>query len=363
MKRNSNIDILRTYSIILIIIYHIYAIFNIRINEYLDAFISLGGEAGVTAFFVLSGISIYFSLNKDHSSFFNYLKKRMIRILPQYYISIIIVLFFTSGCAYLAINHIPSLVSHLLLIHNLFYNYHGSISGVLWTIGVIWWFYILAFIIYKKFDKYPKTTTIISIIITILSKIVIFNILDHYNYSSVHYFIYGRQLITALDNFIIGMLIGKLIKNDKEVKCKHLNLFISIILLISWMLIGSNTINHKLNINMYIHQNNIFNYFYHTILAIIIAYLFYYFSKIKINTDNIINRITLYIAKHQYGLYIWHLLIITTLTNAPIIIYFNNHYPALLYPILLLIIIPICLLLDIIIDSYDYSKLFKKNNS
>lgn len=360
MKRNINIDLLRTYSIILIIIYHIYAVFNIRINIYLDAFISICGEAGVTAFFVLSGISIYFSLNKDHSSFLHYLKKRVLRILPQYYINIIVVLFFTSGCSYLALKHIPNLITHLFLIHNLFYSYHGSINGVLWTIGVIWWFYFLAFLIYKKFEEHPKMITFLSIIITIVSKIIIFNIIDHYNFSDMYYFIYGRQLITALDNFIIGMFIGKLIKEDKTVKYNYLKFSLSTLFFIVWVLLGSITVNHLLNINMFLHHNNIFSYFYHTVLAIIIAYLFYYFSKIKVNPDHIWNKMALFMAKHQYGLYLWHLIILYTLVNAPIIMGINKHYPILLYPVLLLIVVPICLLMDIIIDSYDYSKLFKK---
>ena len=359
MKRNNNIDILRTLSIIMIIIYHIYAVFNIKVNKIFDAFISLGGEVGVTSFFILSGISIYFSLNKDHTSFLKYLKKRAVRILPQYYISIIIVLFLTGGATYLAINQIPNLLSHLLLVHTLFYNYHGAISGVLWTIGVIWWFYILAYFIFKIFNKYPKTTVIISILITVLSKIAIFNFLEYKNLDNIYYFIYGRQLITALDNFIIGMYIGKIIIEDKEVKYKYINIIFATIILVLWMLVGSNTINYDLGIKMPIHQNNWFNYFYHTILALIIAYLFYYFTKIKFK-DKFINKTLIYIARHQYGLYIWHLLIMYALANSPIVIWFLNHHPSCLYLVLLIMIVPICLLLDIIIDSYDYSKMLEK---
>ena len=359
-KRNNNIDILRTFSIILIIVYHIYAIFNIKTTKIIDCFISLGGEVGVTAFFVLSGISIYFSLNRDHSSFKKYIKKRMIRILPQYYINILIVLFLISGGTYLAVNHLGDIVTHIFLIHTLFYSYHGSINGVLWTIGVIWWFYILAFFIFKAFCKYPKTFLFGSIALTIISKIIIFNIIADKNLDSIYYFIYGRQLITTIDNFIVGMFLGKLITENKENKYNNLNIMFSSLLLIGWILIASNPINNALNINMYLHDNNILNYIYHTVLALLIGYFFLYFTKIKFNTQSIINKIIIFIAKHQYGLYIWHLLIILSIKDSPIIAHINTNYSILLYPILFIIIVPICLLLDTIIDSYDYEKILKK---
>ena len=70
MERNRNIDIVRALSILLIVVYHIYAITNVKlINNNFKLFLQYGGEYGVTVFFMISGFSIYKSLSRRKDNF------------------------------------------------------------------------------------------------------------------------------------------------------------------------------------------------------------------------------------------------------------------------------------------------------
>jgi peptidoglycan/LPS O-acetylase OafA/YrhL len=67
MKRNKNIDIIRAFAILMVLIYHIYAITGIATkNNIIDTFLIYGGVVGVCIFFILSGFGIYnLLINKE----------------------------------------------------------------------------------------------------------------------------------------------------------------------------------------------------------------------------------------------------------------------------------------------------------
>ena len=181
MKRNRNIDIIRAIAIILVVLYHIYAITGISIkNSVLEPFLVYGGILGVSLFFVLSGFGIYNSLrNQDDKNkkfnYHDYIKKRFKRIAPQYYISMIVLLLFTSNAIYISKDQTLTLFSHIFFFHNLFYTMAGAISGVCWTLGVTFQFYLVAPFIYKAVEKKPKLTFTISFFLSILLKYFIYH--------------------------------------------------------------------------------------------------------------------------------------------------------------------------------------------
>ena len=93
-ERIRQIDIIRGFTILLILIYHSWVVcgsVDIKVPV-IDIFVRLGGEIGVTMFFMLSGYGIYCSIRKMESkgelSFDVFIKKRAVRILPQYYVSL-----------------------------------------------------------------------------------------------------------------------------------------------------------------------------------------------------------------------------------------------------------------------------------
>ena len=61
MRRNKGLDIVRAFAVMAVLIYHFYVLVdNTRYLSYplLHKLISIGGEVGVTLFFIISGYGI-----------------------------------------------------------------------------------------------------------------------------------------------------------------------------------------------------------------------------------------------------------------------------------------------------------------
>lgn len=82
MEKNKVIEIYRSIFLIFILIYHIYVLSGCMVsNNLLHNVISLGGEVGVTGFFILSGLGIYCNWSRNEQvKMSEFLKRRMKRI-------------------------------------------------------------------------------------------------------------------------------------------------------------------------------------------------------------------------------------------------------------------------------------------
>lgn len=107
------------------------------------------GWVGVDLFFAISGYVITISAlrHKDSPTYSqDFWRARLARILPLYY--------FTCGIFLLLVNATAleqdaawQVLSHLLLVHNLFQDTAMSINGVTWSLGVEMQLYLLAFLV------------------------------------------------------------------------------------------------------------------------------------------------------------------------------------------------------------------------
>ena len=217
--------------------------------------------------------------------------------------------------------------------------------------GVIFQFYIVAKLFYKGIEKNSILTLIISILFTIGSKTIIFQVLSNLGREGTMLFIYGRQLPTALDNFILGMFICHFIKkNDCSSRIKNILYSVSglFLLIIALILAEKNMV----------YSNSLFGYSWHTLLAVSLSLLFLFFLQLKIKESRIVNWLN-FIAKYEYGIYLWHLLVINNLVaNAPIINQLVSRGYLFSYIIIFILSIGISLLLSIIFnDSLSNKKL------
>lgn len=360
MKHNKNIDYLRAISILMVVIYHIYVITEMSFsNIYLNNIISFGGNLGVSFFFFISGYSIYKSLSKKETVYKEYLKKRLKRIAPHYYISLVVGILFTSAAVYISKEHLLNIISHVFFFHNLFYSCHGAINGVLWTMGVIFQFYLIAPLLKKSIDKYPKLTYVLSLILSLLIKWVIYYIiLPKNDLDFWHYFIYGRQLFTTLDVFVLGMLLSKF--EDKNKLNNTWNILLSILsfgFIILMILIGSNTFSFW-NTSIYSSSEKGLLYFY--ILDLFIMLFSFFWTKIRFKS-NMLSSFLSFISKHEYAIYIWHLLILNNLiNNSNFINNLINQSKWKSYFILIVLLIVIPYIFDIIIENIDFSKAYNE---
>lgn len=370
MKKNKNIEIIRAIAIILVVIYHIQVVTNTTFsNKIIQTFIEYGGIVGVSTFFLLSGYGIYLSINKKQEensfSYVEYMKKRFLRIAPQYYISLIFLLLFTPAAIYLSKGHFMTIASHFLFFHNIFYQLAGAISGVCWTIGVFFQFYLIAPFLWKLVKKYPRISLISSFLITIFLKYLLFHFvlapsgIDN----DFIYLTYGNQVITALQFFVAGMFLAK---NYDAHKKYHLGLnifgvILSLIALYGVLRLADSTKIPFLN-NTGIFSDCMMGYIWYALLTIPLALGIYFFQRIKLPWDNIIGKVLLFISDNEYGIYIWHLLLIEALCKySPAIQNLVTYHSKVAIIVLFLLSVITGWITTQLIDSINFSQLWKQN--
>jgi peptidoglycan/LPS O-acetylase OafA/YrhL len=312
LNRNKNVDIFRAVALLLVVIYHGWVLMgSVPLRpSFLMLVVMLGGEIGVTAFFALSGYGIYHSLWRMEAtigkiSYKDYWVKRIRRIGPQYYFCIVVIVLFSqllSRDNYLSVNGLRNIVTHLFFIHNLFPAYNGAINGVLWTMGIIVQFYVVAPLIYKGFRRYGIKMEIVCILFTVLMKAGMYAfVLPYTGHSDDLAFFSGRQLITALDNFTVGMCVAHVIKEGKIQLRGLVPLLVGIVSVAAVLAVC------KAGLVYGIHTNNWSGYVWHSLLALGLGGILLGISYMNNSGKSLIYRIFLWLSKYEYEIYIWHL--------------------------------------------------------
>lgn len=362
VERNRNLDIVRACATLLVVWYHSWVLTNSAEFQIpiVKLIVSLGGELGVTCFFVLSGYGIYCSLwgaEKNNSlSFASFMQKRCKRIIPSYYICLLITMFIGTGAIYLSRSNWANIISHVVFIHNLFPGYAGSINGVLWTIGVTVQFYIIAIPLYKGIKKWNLYFLFICIVFTIACKTSVFRIVlpmlgrEHLGFFA------GRQLLTSLDNFVVGMAVADLVVHRKKQLKKLWAYGGSIFGIVTLILVC------KVGTKCGIHTNNVSGYVWHTLIAIAIGVFLYAVSYIECNSSRGLYRAFLWLSKCEYGIYLWHLVIIRNLIeNASFVSsLMNRGYYKTLYIIFICVSIFMGWLMSQMTDSIRLDRIFRR---
>lgn len=317
MKRNKSIDIVRAIAILIIVFYHAYTLTgNPYSGLFLSRFFELGGEVGVTLFFLISGFGIYLSLASDDRkgqlTYGRFLRRRVVRILPQYYVCCVVLLLFTSQASLLSKAGLPHLITHALLIHNLWANTNGSINGALWTMGTVFQFYLISVLLYRAIKRRPVLTLVASVVASMLCKYLIYHVgLAPRGAESILYFIYGRQLLPALDNFVVGMFLSWLLSRPKmqQESTGRQWLFALPCLagmgaLVLWML----PISHY-----GLYGDFPLAYCWHSVLALLLGATVFFFTQLPFRYSSPLSKGLLFVSKNQYGIYLWHMPLIQTL--------------------------------------------------
>ena len=315
MKRYENVDMLRSLAIIMIIVYHCFAITMPTLSHvmYGDKLIGYGGEIGVTLFFILSGFGIACSIinaeNKDGKGYtwFGFMKKRMKRIIPQYYVCLAIILLLTDCAGFiLTPNGMLHIFSHVFFFQNLFITTHGSINGAMWALATIVQFYLIALPLQKLINKNKWFALVIAIIISIGSKCVIYNYIAHNtDGNGTYFFVYGRQLLDALDNFVAGMVVAKICIEKTQTKKWYW--WIGCISLFVFMIFWITFID---KIGLY--TNSFEGYIWHSVLALVLAGILFCFNRCPF-PFKYVKKFLLWLSKYEYGIYIWHIVLIYNL--------------------------------------------------
>lgn len=299
-------DLMRAIALFLVMIYHGWVLEGQpRLpGQFAKFYIQHGGEIGVTAFFVLSGFGITLSLIRNEEkhgrvALKEFYKGRVIRIVPNYYFALFLVIILSSTQEMITKFGLKNIVLHLVFLHNWDINTHGGIITVLWTMGTIVQFYVLAPFIYKAVKRFPVMSAIASIAIAIGTQCVLFHyIIPAYSTNPGAYFVYSREVITALDNFVLGMSAAVLIKKVNYRNPVFLmGLLVMLVLIPVWSYIGA---NHG------IYSDNVSGYVWHSGLAIILTFMMCFGILSGIGFNSSVFKPILFVAANEYGIYIYH---------------------------------------------------------
>jgi len=165
------------------------------------------GEVGVQMFFVLSGFLIATSvLAPREFSARDYGWKRAFRILPLYYVSLVVVLI---GNAVLdgTGSSLPDIGAHLVLLHGLFPHYQTAISGVLWTLSIEWLFYGLLLLLATRIRR-PGEGWVIAAVMLVAGLAWRTWIAVVYRGHPAQLDFLDKQLIGASDVFACGIIVA-----------------------------------------------------------------------------------------------------------------------------------------------------------
>ncbi len=312
VKRVPQIDGLRAIAIMLVVSFHY--INNQLINSRLylgklSAKLFSFGWAGVDLFFVLSGFLIGGILisNKNKQNYFStFYIRRFLRIIPNYYLLVIIFVLICSaplfwGKSYLASNTVLPLWSYFTMLQNLFMaklnNMGNAAMSVTWSIAIEEQFYlIMPLIIYFTNTKILPYLLIIFIVAAIFFRSI-------YSVAGVSFNIPAYVLLPCrMDAISFGVLLAwiNVEYGIENFVSKHYKTLLGLLLFSAITCITLFTIYQDIGII----RNTLFALFFTCCIAIALG------KSNSIYSQLLTNKTLNWIGKISYSLYLFHYLIL-----------------------------------------------------
>ncbi|MBX9000478.1 acyltransferase [Klebsiella aerogenes] len=311
------VDIVRFFAAISVVVYHCIAHFSWDdFPTKYGMFWFRMGWVGVDIFFVISGFVIslatFSHLDRNGTSSFriDFMKKRIARIVPLHYLTLIIFIVFSSP-ALIYKDFIPNILAHLFFVHNLSYITHSDINGVNWSLGAEMQFYLLIALI-GPFIKDCKIYKVVlpAIIITYIWRIFIVHNSSTESPQDVFlFFVRATQLPGMLDEFLIGYLLARFVRSASAVRFFKYKYTSVILLTLSVMMVW-------LFFSIYLKHSSFWPYpymvvFFRTYIALTVGTIILFLCSLRIGKfGRIILKPFYYGGTISYGIYLWHLPII-----------------------------------------------------
>lgn len=170
------IDGLRGLAILMVTIYHIWG--HMGLPPVVFAGIDLtplvrNGHLGVPLFFTLSGFCLYYPLVKKEqwSSWKQFYERRALRILPGYWLSLIV--FFIPFAMWAGWRMTAShFLSHVTFTETFFFDHRLSVNAVWWSLAVEIHYYLIFPWLALLFKRYPYHTFAACMLISLLVRFI-----------------------------------------------------------------------------------------------------------------------------------------------------------------------------------------------
>lgn len=158
-----------------------------------------GGWLGCCLFFLISGYCLCINYN-ENVKYFDFIRKRLIKILPAYYIAMTIWYFLVkTGITTKAIG-ISAILSHIFLVHVFDNANFYSICGVFWFLGVLFNFYLIFPFLYKIQKNTKYLLEIFTLLIFIVCLFISF-------YFHIEGSVFNKSIFINLPCFVFGMML------------------------------------------------------------------------------------------------------------------------------------------------------------
>lgn len=339
MKILPNLTPLRFFLALIVLIFHLPQLSkNQGLPYFNDLPIFNKGTEAVYMFFVLSGFLIirliYKAKISENFSIYNFYMRRVLRILPLYYLIVIFgFIFYNVILPFLKIpfeinyNLKTGLLMTLLFIPNVFETYKpGGILEILWSIGIEEQFYlaIAPLIFFLNKNKILKVLILIFLIYFILYHTDNFTYLKKYNF--VYFFMLSGGIISILNE-------KKKIDFLKKSKITSITIILITLLFFTT--------------NLFLFESR---FIYNLFICSLFSLFIFSISVGNFNIE-ITNKKLNYLGKISYGIYMYHAIAL----NFVVFIFLKIQKINFISNLSMIILINLStILLTIIISHFSY---------
>ncbi|WJM84523.1 acyltransferase [Dickeya chrysanthemi] len=318
----SSIDLVRFFAAISVLVYHCIAHFSwTDFPSKFGMFWFQMGWVGVDIFFVISGFVIflaafsYIDRNGTGSFITDFMKKRIHRIVPLHYLTVVLFVIFIAPNLIFT-NFATNILSHLFFVHNLSYITHGEINGSNWSLGAEMQFYVLVALI----APYVMKCNVFKVILPALAIVYGWRLFVVYHgtvdtpQNVFLTFVWATQLPGMLDEFLAGYLLARFVRSDLATKIFSVK-YIQIILL------AVSVVMAYIFFKIYLSYSAFWPFpymliFFRTYMAATVAVILLFLCSLRVGkAARIALKPFYYGGTISYGIYLWHLPVIMSVKS------------------------------------------------
>lgn len=306
---HDGLEVLRGMAALAVMLFHALPVFGLMIPG-TPLRLASAGWIGVDVFFAISGYVITASALRgstppDYGSLF--WRARLARILPLYYVtSVVFVLLFPPGAVQQ--NGMFQLVTHTLLIHNLFPQTATSINGVTWSLGVEMQLYVVAFFVVPLVATWPRKKLVAGYVLLLCGvlayRFAMWKILRDAGETDATISNAVTQVPGLLDSFAFGGLVflwGP-VQHDRR-RAIAFVLLACLLYLLIFHIYDTNAANYWRLLSMTV--------FFRTLVALFAGVLLIGVLSSSPKKSGAWSPF-LFLGRISYGIYLWHLIALYT---------------------------------------------------
>lgn len=315
------IDILRGFAALSVVVYHVIELFDWK------AFPSSGpllwfraGWMGVDLFFVISGfvigLSAFSEIDRCGPWHFQrpFFARRVVRIVPLHYLTMLVFVALISP-ELLFTNFWVNLTSHLLFVHNLNLNLHGAINGSNWSLATEMQFYVLMLLVapWIRVGRWWVIATVFIGVAWAWRYGVTLFVSSSEQQGPFPVFVAATQLPGMLDEFVVGLLLARLVRSEHGRKLLGGGVSIQVALLVLAVIVTT------IAMSIYWRYASFWNYplmvtMWRSLLALAFALILLFTISIKVTgVPRKLLSPLFYLGTISYGIYLWHLPVLLSL--------------------------------------------------